>query len=163
MWFCKLVRYMSIKSVEALIDRTQNVHGNLALCLEAAASTGADERARQLQLLEYLAGHERRLADITAGFAAQGDYRALHTLVSDYDKDHPIDASQLCDKPWNSMTFDQISAEVFAIHNQVIELYRYLIGRSAIPEQLELLQALLDAVEDETRQMAQQSNRGRDM
>jgi hypothetical protein len=152
---------MSIKSVGTLIDWTKNVHGNLALCLERAASSGLDERARQL--LEYLAGHEQRLAKIIAEFEAQAEPNALRTLVPDHGEHIPLEAGQLCDKPWGSMTFDQISEEVFAIHNQVIELYRYLIGRAAIPGELKLLQALLDVEEHETRQMAQQANRGRDM
>lgn len=152
---------MSIKSVETLINWTKNVHGSLALCLESAASAGSNERARQL--LEYLAGHEQRLANIIDGFEAQGEPHVLRTLVPDHGEHIPIEPGQLCDKPWHSMTFDQISEEVFAIHNQVIELYRYLIGRSAAPEELKLLQALLDAEEQETRQMAQQSNRGWDM
>jgi hypothetical protein len=152
---------MKIESVEALIEWTKSVHGNLALCLRDAAPTEPEERARQL--LDYLAGHEQRLENIIAGFEAQGDPRALHTLVYDYDMHPPIVAGELCDKPWHSMTFDQISEQVFAVHNQVIELYRYLIGRSAIPEELELLEALLDAEQNETRQMAQQLNRGRDM
>lgn len=152
---------MSIKSVEALVDWTQDVHGHLAQCLEAAALAGSDERARQL--LAFLAGHEQRLANIVAGFVAQSEPRALHTRVPDYGEHEPIDAAQLCNKPWHSMTFDQISAEVFAIHNQVMELYRDLIGRSAIPEELALVQALLDAEEQETRQMAHQANRGSDM
>lgn len=152
---------MSIKSVEVLIDWTESVHGSLAQCLQAAASAVSDERARQL--LEFLAGHEQRLANIVAGFAAQSEPRALHTLVPDYGDHDPIDAAKLCDKPWHSMTFDQISAEVFAVHNQLMELYRDLIGRSAIPEELELVQALLEAEEQETRQMAHQANRGSDM
>ena len=57
---------MSIKSVETLIDWTKNLHGNLALCHQSAASTGLDERARQL--LEYLVGHEQRLTKIIAEF-----------------------------------------------------------------------------------------------
>lgn len=152
---------MKIESVEALIDWTKSVHGNLALCLGDAVPSEPEERARQL--LEYLAGHEQRLEKIIAGFEAQGDPRALHTLVYDYDIHPPLLAEKLCCKPWHSMTFDQISEEVFAVHNQVIELYRYLIGRSSIPEELELLEALLEAEQHETRQIAQQLNRGRDM
>jgi len=43
------------------------------------------------------------------------------------------------------------------------EMFRYLIGRSAIPEEESLLKNLLDAQENETRQMVQQINRGWDM
>lgn len=119
---------MSIKSVGALIDWASNVHGSLARCLESAVAAGSEELAGQL--LEYLAGHEQRLATIIAGFAAQGEDRALHTRVYDYYVSPPVAVEEMCGKPWQSMTFDQISQEVLAVHNQVIEFYRYLIGRS---------------------------------
>jgi hypothetical protein len=75
----------------------------------------------------------------------------------------PIDPHRACDRPFAQMSVEEICEAVFDLHNQVIELYRYLQGRAEIPEARELLQALLEMEEHETMRLAQQSNRIRDM
>ncbi len=59
------------------------------------------------------------------------------------------------------MSFDEISHEVFAFHDQAIELYRYLEGRAEIPEARILIQELRKMEEHEAMRLAHQADRAR--
>lgn len=152
---------MRIESIESLIDWTQRVHAHLAKALAQALNTQQKEREREL--LDYLQHHETRLETMVAAFEEQADIKALHTMVYDYDAHTPVEIARIGDKAYDSMDYDTLANDVLDTHNQVINLYRYLITQSVIPEESELLQALLDMEEHETRQMSQQINRGRDI
>ncbi|MDO8861325.1 hypothetical protein Q6D67_06390 [Haliea sp. E1-2-M8] len=152
---------MRIESIETLIDWTREVHFHLAKALAAGQQIQQEERAREL--LEYLQQQETELGKMVAGFEEQADPKALHTMVYDYEVHSPLEIDRLSDKPYGTMTYDAIAADVFASHQQIQELYRYLLGRSAIPEEQELLEALLGVEEHETMQLSQQINRGRDI
>ncbi|MFO7550201.1 MAG: hypothetical protein R6W80_02255 [Haliea sp.] len=152
---------MKIESIEALIDWTRQVHFHLAEALAAGGKIQQDERAREL--LDYLQQHESELGEMVAGFEEQADPKALHTMVYDYEVHTPLEIDHLCNKAYGGMSYDAIAEDVFATHNQIQELYRYLIGRSAIPEELELLEELLSVEQHETMQLSQQVNRGRDI
>lgn len=152
---------MKIESIEALIDWTRQFHFHLAEALAAGRESQQDERAREL--LDYFQHHESELGKMVAGFEEQADPKALHTMVYDYEVHTPLEIDRLCDKDYGAMSYDAVAEEVFASHKQIQELYRYLIGRSAIPEELELLQELLSLEQHETMQMSQQVNRGRDI
>ncbi|MEQ8483989.1 MAG: ATPase [Pseudomonadales bacterium] len=152
---------MKVETFADLIDWTRAMHHRLAECL-AHCSTHS-ERALAKLLLTYLADHEATLEKIVDGFEQRADPKALNTWVYDYLGHEPIDPHRACDAPFAQMTFDEICTAVFDLHNQVITLYRYLLGRAEIPEARELLEALLDMEEHETMRIAQQSNRIRDM
>lgn len=152
---------MKIESIESLIEWTKQAHFQLAKALAEGSKTQQDERAREL--LKYLQDHETRLGTVVAGFEDQADLKAMHTMVYDYSAHTLEEIAKLGGEPYGTMTYDAIAANILDSHNQIIELYRYLIGRSAIPEELELLESLLSVEEHETRQMSQQINRGRDM
>ncbi|MFO7705530.1 MAG: ATPase [Halopseudomonas sp.] len=152
---------MKIESIEALIEWTKTVHFHLAKTLAEALKTQPEERAREL--LAYLQPHEVRLGKMVAGFEQQADTKALRTLVYDYALHTPIDIERICDKPYGAMAYDAIAEDVCSTHNQIIDLYRYLLSRSVIPEEQQLLEALLAVEEHETMQVFHQVNRGRDI
>ena len=152
---------MKAETFADLIDWTRAMYHRLAECL-AHCSTQSERELAKL-LLTYLADHEATLETIVDGFEKRADPKALNTWVYDYLGHEPIDPHQACDAPFAAMSFDEICASVFALHNQVTTLYRYLLGRAEIPEARELLEALLDMEEHETMRLAQQSNRIRDM
>lgn len=152
---------MKIESIESLIEWTKTVHFHLAKALAAGLKAQPDERAREL--LAYLKPHEIRLGKMLAGFEEQADAKALHTLVYDYALHSPIDIERICDKPYGAMAYDAIAEDVCSTHNQIIDLYRYLLSRSVIPEEQQLLEQLLAVEEHETLQVFQQVNRGRDI
>lgn len=152
---------MKVETFADLIDWTRAVHHRLAECLEHC-SNETDQGLAKL-LLSYLADHEATLEKIVDGFEKRADPKALHTWVYDYLGHEPIDPHRACDKPFASMTLDEICKSVFELHSQVTSLYRYLVGRAEIPEARELLLALLDMEEHEVMRLAQQTNRIRDM
>lgn len=80
------------------------------------------------------------------------------SVVTQRGKGH-IEPHRACAEPYATMSFDEICESVFDLHNQVIELYRYLLSRAPIPEARYLLQPLLEMEEHETMRLAQQANR----
>jgi len=152
---------MKVEKFSDLIDWTRAMHHRLAECL-AHCSTQSEQELAKL-LLSYLADHEAALEKIVDGFEKNADPKALNTWVYDYLGHEPIDPHRSCDAPFAKMSFDEICGSVFDAHNQVIDLYKSLLGRADIPEARDLLQALLDMEEHETMRLAQQTNRMRDM
>ncbi|SHF20814.1 hypothetical protein SAMN05444279_12144 [Ruegeria intermedia] len=152
---------MKVETFSDLIVWTREMHHWLAECLAHCSTQSEQELARML--LTYLADHEAALEKIVDGFMKQADPKALNTWVFDYLGHEPIDPHRTCDTPFAQMSVEEICEAVFDFHNQVINLYRYLLGRAEIPEARELLQALLEMEEHETMRLAQQSNRIRDM
>ncbi len=152
---------MKVKTFSDLIVWTREVHHRLAECMAHCSTQSERELAKML--LTYLADHEATLEKIVDGFMKRADPKALNTWVYDYLEKQPIDPHRTCDAPFAKMSVDEICEAVFDLHNQVIALYRYLLGRAEIPEARELLQALLDMEEHETMRLAQQTNRIRFM
>ncbi|SEK73006.1 ATPase [Halomonas daqiaonensis] len=152
---------MKIETFHDLIDWTRRLHGHLAECLKHCATRQEESRAKWL--LEYLADHEATMEQTVAGFEKQADPKALHTWVYDYLSHSPITPHQACRSPYAEMSFDDICGEIFALHDQVLELYRYLEGRAEIPEARDLVRELLKLEEHESMRLAQQINRAREI
>ena len=152
---------MNIETFQDLIDWTRQLHAHLAACLKHCATQQEEVRAKWL--LEYLADHEAALERTVASFEKQADPKALHTWVYDYLSRVPIAPHQACLSPYAGMSFDDICREIFSLHDQVIELYRYLEGRAEIPETRELVRELLKLEEHEAMRLAHQTNRARDL
>jgi len=68
-------------------------------------------------------------------------------------------ALELDSDAYARMSVDEISEEVFAIHNRIIDLYRSLENRPGIDKASELLGEMLQLEEHETMRLAQQVNR----
>ena len=152
---------MDIKTFADLIDWTRQLHAHQAKCLAHCASQHENERARLL--LDYLADHEAKMEKMVAAFEQQADPKALHTLVYDYLSHHSINTLQTCDPAYTTLGFDDICREVFDYHEQIIELYRSLIGKAPIPEAETLLDALLDMEEHQAMLLAVQTGRMNDL
>lgn len=152
---------MEIKTFFDLIEWTRQLHGKLAKCLAHCASHHSDERASML--LEYLASHETDMEKMVAAFERQADPKAAHTYVYDYIPHNPITTHLVCDDHYTKLDADAISAEVFDFHEQIISLYRSLVSKAEIPEAKELMQALLDMEEHETKRLVRQTERMDDL
>ena len=63
----------------------------------------------------------------------------------------------------SNLSVDDISATVFGVHQQLIELYRYLMGRADTPELRELISELLDLEQHEAMRLAYQVDRLNDL
>ncbi|MEH6498673.1 MAG: hypothetical protein V7751_04730 [Pseudoalteromonas distincta] len=151
---------MQAETYEQLIEWTGTLHRNLAERLEAGMSSDPGEKAKWL--LEYLADHERKLSDVVSKIRAQGDSGALHTWLYEHLSEK-LPADKRDSVSFAGLTFEQISEEIFAIHNQLIELYRSAAGRAPTPEVREMMEELLELEEHETLHLAQQVDSVRGM
>lgn len=151
---------MKAETFEDLIKWNSGVHDMLAARMEKGADDNGDERAKGL--LTYLANHERTLADTVRKIGDRADQKALKTWLYEYVSEDlpPRDDRNLDFDHWD---YEQISAEVVDIHNQIIELYRYMVERAAIPEEEEVMQQLYDLQKNETMHLADQINNGRSL
>ena len=141
---------MQAETYEQLIEWTGTLHRNLAERLEAGMSSDPGEKAKWL--LEYLADHERKLSDSGA----------LDTWLYEHLSEK-LPADKRDSVSFAGLTFEQISEEIFAIHNQLIELYRSAAGRAPTPEVREMMEELLELEEHETLHLAQQVDSVRGM
>jgi hypothetical protein len=113
--------------------------------------------------LDYLAAHESEIERIVNEFERQGDAKALETRVIDYLSHNPIKTHRTCDEPYAKLDFAGISREVFDFHDQIIDLYKTLVGKAEIPEAKELLESLLTMEQNESMRLARQVGRMDDL
>lgn len=144
---------MQAETYAQLIEWTGALHRKLADLLEQGISGEQGEKAKWL--LEYLADHERKLNDVVSKVNQHADSRALHTWLYEHLSEKlPADKRQTLS--FVGKNFEEISEEIFAIHNQLIELYRSAAGRAPTSEVRELMQELLELEEHETLRLAEQ-------
>lgn len=152
---------MDIKTFEDLIDWTRQLHTRLAECLQEFAQQHGNERASAL--LDYVAGHESKLAKAVSEFQKQAEQNVLHTRLYDYLNHEPITLDQLCDGRLATLGFDDIAREIFAFHDQITDLYDSLIGKAEIEGAKSLLEDLLALEQHEAMQLSSQIGRMWDM
>ncbi|MGM0952968.1 MAG: ATPase [Pseudomonadota bacterium] len=152
---------MEIKTFADLIEWTRQMHAHHARCLQESAVLNGNERTSAL--LEYLGTHEDLLAREVAEYQNQADSKAMQTRLYDYGVHKPVDKNRICDMHYNDKSFDEISREIFAFHDRVIELYDSLAGKAEIPEAKELAEDLKKLEEHESMRMAGSIGRMQDM
>lgn len=152
---------MNVETFRDVIEWTRALHEHLAQCLKHCSTQQEEQRAKWL--LEYLAEHEAALEKVLAGFEQQADPKALNTWLYDYIAYAPIKPHQSCSAPYAEMSFDEICQEIFDLHNQLIDFYRYLEGRTEIPATRALISELLCLEQHEAMRLTHQTNRSRDL
>ena len=154
---------MEISTFEDLIMWARELHTNLSQCLSECSTKNPDERAQAL--LTYLAAHEAELARITVEFEKQADPKALKTRVYDYlNNEHKrIKGHRSCDGHYANLDFDAIEREIFAFHDQLVDLYDSLAGKAEIPEAKELVDSMRAMEEHEAMRLASQIGRMNDL
>ena len=148
---------MEIRTYRDMIEWTRDLHGRLAKCLDHAASHHSDERASML--LQYLAAHEYDIERMVDAFERQAAPGASHTRLYDYLPHNSITTHLVCDDYYGKLDANAICAEVFDFHEQIISLYRSLIGKAEIPEAVELMRSLLEMEEHEAKRLVRQTER----
>lgn len=152
---------MSIKTLSDLIDWTRQLHDHLARCLAQSATKNQDERARAL--LDYLASHESKLEKMVKLFENQADPKLMHSYVYDYLSNQLIETHRTSTGRYADLGFDNICKEVFDLHHQVLDLYRYLDGKIDTLEATRLLHSLLSMEEHEAMRLVRQTGRMQDL
>lgn len=149
---------MKAETFDDLIKWNSGVHDMLAERMEKGSERNGDERAKGL--LTYLATHERTLADTVRKIGERADEKARKTWLYEHlSEGLPLENDRQID--FDNWGYEQISAEVVDIHNQIIELYRSLDERAAIPEAETVMQELYDMHKGEIRHLSDQINNGR--
>ncbi|MBK1886303.1 MULTISPECIES: ATPase [unclassified Marinobacter] len=152
---------MEIKTFEDLIDWTRQLHAHLARCLHDAAEKHSNERASAL--MDYVASHETLLAKAVAEFEKQADPKVLKTRLYDYQTHKPFTPGAACDPRLTTMSFDDIAKEVFTFHDEIMELYKTLIGKAEIEGAKTLLEDLLSLEQHHAMQLSSQIGRMNDL
>jgi hypothetical protein len=147
---------MNIERCEDLIDWTHQAHARLADCMAEAADERSDSLAKML--LDYLVQHERELIGTIARIKEHADPQALQTRLHDAVRGELL-VFELDSEAYGQMSVDEISREIFGIHNQIIDLYRSLESRPGLGRAGELIGEMLQLEEQETMRLAQQVNR----
>ena len=152
---------MKAETVDDLLKWTRDTHGFLARRLDRHANRQTQTRTEML--MHYLAEHESALERMVAEYEGRADLGTLGTWVYDYSSEYPLEINVLDDDVSSNLSVDDISATVFGVHQQLIELYRYLMGRADTPELRELISELLDLEQHEAMRLAQQVDRLKDL
>ncbi|HKK57132.1 ATPase [Marinobacter sp.] len=147
---------MEIKTYEDLIEWARQLHLHLSRCFSECAKNNPDERASAL--LDYLAGHEAEIGQMTAEFEKQTEEKVLKTRLYDYyESEHrAIRNHGHCDDHYAGLDFDTIAREVFEFHDQLTELYKSLNLKAEIPEASDLVESLREMEENESMRLARQ-------
>ena len=152
---------MQVETLGDVLDWTRAVHQNLARGLAQCASTSGSERVRMLT--DYFVTHERELARVVALSKQDASLKALNTWMYDYFENAPLTLDDLSEKEFDGETTAGLIDEVMTLHEQVIDLYKYLRGRAEVPSTATLVDSLLDLEEHETMLMFHQAQRMEDL
>lgn len=147
---------MQAETFDDLLEWTRGLHIMIAERLEQALNVDTDQR--RCWLMEYIAGHERHLAHTIERFRTQASQAERNTWLYEHlgEKLPPRARWELS---FVGLTFDEISQQVFHLHNQLIALYRSVAGCAVIPQAVELMDNMLVLQEGATRLLAEQCGR----
>jgi len=152
---------MELETVDHLLTWTRDFHRNLQQCLQHCAGAQQSERARLL--MDYLVDHEKQLHRLVEQFQQQADKNILETWCLEYENKQSVKAHDICELSYADMSAQEVTNDVIAQHEKVIDLYRYLVSKAEIPEVREFLDEILDLEQQEAMRMVQSSNRWEDM
>lgn len=151
---------MQAETFDCLLEWTSELHAMIADRLEQALTAETDQRSRWF--MEYVAGHERDIAKTVARYRAQASESAGNTWLYEHIAEH-LPPQSRWELSFIGKSFDEMSQEVFRLHEQLIEVYETLVGRAVIPEAQELMTNMLSLEKGETRRLAEQSGRLQDL
>ncbi|MEZ5529131.1 MAG: ATPase [Porticoccaceae bacterium] len=152
---------MQVETLKDVLHWTSRFHENLSEVLQLSSVETTNTRIQLL--LGYLAEHEHKLAQVLEQFELTGNKNALDTWCYEYLDKTPIIQQKIGPHIFDDIDEDQIMLSVTTQHQQVIELYRYLLGRADIEPAKELLESLVSLEEHEAMVMSQAANRLHDI
>jgi ribonucleotide reductase alpha subunit len=114
-------------------------------------------------LLDYLSEHERELDRVLRLSEEDASKQALNTWCYDYFEKAPVKPHERCDQDFSDQDTGDIIADVMAMHEKVVDLYRYMASRAEVPSTRELMESLCDLEEHEAMRMARDAARMEDL
>ena len=143
---------MSVETVFDVMELTRKTHQQLARDLDSCYTVEGKERVRML--IAYLSEHEARLAKVIEQAQEDAIASSLNTWLNDYLDGYGalqhLSAPLQCD----SGDVDAVLAAVLAMHERLIDLYRYLADKAPTSAVGELLGSLLDLEQHEAMRIA---------
>lgn len=152
---------MQVETLKDVLHWTSHFHEQLSEALQLSSIETANTRIQLL--LSYLAEHEHKLAHVLDQFEETGNKNALDTWCYEYLDKSPIIQQQIGPHLFDDIDEDQIMLAVTNQHQQVIELYRYLLAKADITSAKEMLESLVSLEEHEAMLMSQAANRLHDI
>lgn len=147
---------MQVETMGDVMDWTQRAHARMAECLDNCARDTRGERLRML--LDYLSEHERRLAHVLELSKEDASRQALDTWAQEFFEKAPIKPEEACQEDFHDRDIASILQSVLAMHDKMVELYRYLAEKAHAPSTEQLLNSLLDLEQHEAMRMARDTD-----
>lgn len=152
---------MQVETLRDVLHWTREFHQCLANCLQKSLEKTDSERVTML--LKYLGDHEAKLVDVLDGFEKMTSENILNTWCYEYFDKHPIIRHQKFDNAFTELEPTAIITEITNLHQQVIELYRYLQDRAEPESCKEVLSQLTDLEQHEAMRMVHSASRLEDL
>lgn len=152
---------MQVETLRDVLHWTEEFHQCLADCLGDCVDKTESERVTML--LKYLKDHEQKLVGVIEEFEKRTSENVLNTWCYEFFDKHPIIRHQKLECAFKDLEPTAIITEVTNLHQQVIELYRYLQSRAEPESSKEVLAQLTDLEQHEAMRMVHSANRLEDM
>ncbi|RUR27309.1 hypothetical protein ELY33_15525 [Vreelandella andesensis] len=142
---------MTVETIQDVLELTRKLHTDLADVFEHASQASHQERLRML--FDYLSKHERELSQVVALTITSGRPGVLDTWCAEYFDKHSFTFEQLNTTNYLQMNSEEVMHSLLLIHNQLIDLYRYLSSRAETSAVEELLNGVLALEQHEIMRM----------
>jgi len=152
---------MQVETMADVMEWTRGAHANMARCLEHCSKASEHERVKML--LDYLVQHEKTLERVLDLSQQDASRQALNTWCYDYFDKAPVKPHEQCSDDFRDKTANEIITEVLAMHEKMIDLYRYMASRAEVPSTRALMESLLELEEHEAMRLARDTGRMADL
>lgn len=142
---------MTVETIKDVLDLTRRLHINLACALKRASEETRQERLRML--LDYLYEHESELGRVIALSEKDAHQSALHTWCAEYIDKQPFTPEAVENIDYSTMSTAAVMQSILTIHEQIIDLYRYLSTRAVVTTAEEFLNFILTLEQHEAMRM----------
>ena len=152
---------MHIETMQDMVNWSAEFHDAFAAFLLDSVASSKSERLKMLS--EYIADHERNLANTLRAFTPTERDQALGTWCAEFLNEQPLPDTKTVDSRWGQMATDELFNQVENIHSQLIDLYEFVLSRCQATPAAAMLQQLIDIEAHELKLMAHSANRLQDI
>lgn len=143
---------MEPKTLANILDEAVAYHKRLVAHLRHCQGKATGER--QKMLLDFIADHEEWMCTSLNGLESVQDKASLETWFYEYTDRNAILFSRPEEIPFHTMSYDEISEQILEINEQLVDLFRYLKGRSETKASEEATGELLHHMATNTKSLS---------
>ena|SRR5210317_1294985 len=152
---------MPTETIKDILDWGRRLHEELATIYQSSSAESEDERTRLL--LNYIADHENRLAEMIANFEKHDTTGRVDSWMRDYLEKNPFKAGMREVVKFNPMDGEEVLQATIDAHQKMIAMYRDL-AQNAKSDRLEtLFTSIADMESNELMRMVMTGERWSDM